>query len=100
MTSVDLVIADATSPGLRLSFSTDSLVIIAFMSCGDSIFILMLAITAPISTLSILPSKTFLALISINHLYNIMLLITENNYYQKKILFINIMRINYILDKC
>ena len=60
MTSVDLVIADATSPGLRLSFSTDSLVIIAVMSCGDSIFILTLAITAPTSTLSIYPQKHFL----------------------------------------
>jgi hypothetical protein len=32
MTSVDLIIADAISPGLRLSFSTDSLVIIAVIS--------------------------------------------------------------------
>ena len=62
---VDLIIAETVSPFLRSSFSTDSLVIMAVISSGDSIFICILAITAPTSTFSILPSNTFLALIFI-----------------------------------
>ena len=60
MISVDLIMAETVSPFLRSSFSTDSLVIIAVTSSGDSIFICILATTAPISTFSILPSKHFL----------------------------------------
>lgn len=62
---VDLIIAETVSPFFRSNFSTDSFVIMAVMSSGDSIFICILAITAPTSTFSILPSKTFLALIFI-----------------------------------
>lgn len=65
MISVDFIIAETVSPFLRSSFSTDSLVIMAVISAGDSIVILTLAITAPTSTFFILPSKTFLALIFI-----------------------------------
>jgi len=65
MMLVDLIMVETLSPFLRSIFSTDSLVIMAVMSSGDSIFICMLAITAPTSTLSILPSNTFLALILI-----------------------------------
>ena len=62
---VDLIMAETVSPFFRSNFSTDSFVIIAVMSSGDSIFICILAITAPTSTFSILPSKTFLPLIFI-----------------------------------
>ena len=65
MMLVDLIMAETVSPFFRSNFSTDSLVIMAVMSSGDSIFICILAITAPTSTFSILPSKTFLALILI-----------------------------------
>ncbi len=65
MISVDFIIAETVSPSFRLSFSIDSVVIIAVMISGDSIFILTLAIIAPTSMFSILPSKTFLALIFI-----------------------------------
>ena len=47
---VDLIMVETLSPFLRSIFSTDSLVIIAVMNSGDSIFICMLAITAPTST--------------------------------------------------
>lgn len=65
ITSLDLIMAITSSPAFKPRSSTASLVMVAVIAPGVSIFTLIVAVTTPSLTSSTFPFNEFLALILI-----------------------------------